>query len=191
MEIKGQDGCYLYIKPQEEERSIEEYGGLLKQMQESSMKQEEKYLEIAKGMKVLIAEDNIACQKLIAAYLKTLGIKSISMRSGQEAIQYVKTNICDLVLVDQVLPDMEGIEVAKTIGKQTKADNYLLPVVMMVSYEMPDMNQILKESGILDYLIKPVDVKQIKRVILAYQKADQGERQPKEQEKMAEERTEV
>lgn len=172
VEIKGQDGCYLYISPQEEEKTIEEYGLCLKALKESSAKQEEKYLAITKGMKVLIIEDNIACQKLIAAYLKSLGIKSISMRNGEEAIKYMKTESCDLVLVDQILPDMEGVEIAKILGKKASSDNSILPIVMMVSYEMPDMAKILQESGILDYMIKPIDIKQMKRVILAYQREE-------------------
>ena len=175
MEVKGQDGCYLYISPQEKEKTIEEYGIYLKALKENSIKQEEKYLAIAKGMKVLIIEDNIVCQKLIAAYLKSLGIKSISMRSGEEAIEYMKADSCDLVLVDQMLPDMEGVEIAKVLGKKASSDNSILPMVMMVSSEMPDMTKILKESGILDYMIKPIDIKQIKRVILAYQREEKTE----------------
>ncbi|MBD5543642.1 MAG: response regulator [Lachnospiraceae bacterium] len=170
MEIKGQDGCYLYMRPQEEEKSIEEYGSCLKMLKENAANREEQILSIANDMKVLIIEDNIACQKLITAYLKTLGIKSISMRSGEEAIEYMRSGVCDLVLVDQILPDMEGVEIAKTIRKQRNLDEQFPPIVMMVSYEAPDMEKILEESGILDYMIKPIDIKQLKRIILAYQR---------------------
>ncbi len=174
MEVRGQDGCYFYIRPQEEEKSIEEYGECLKMLKENSIRQEEKYLAIAKGMKVLIIEDNIACQKLISAYLKTMGIKSISMRSGGEAIKYMQSETCDLVLVDQILPDMEGTDIVKMLRKKSALEDSFPPVIMMVSYERSDMEKLLKESGILDYMIKPIDIREIKRVILTYQRKETG-----------------
>lgn len=167
MEIKGQDGCYLYLTAQEE-KPIEEYGSCLKILKENSAAQEEKILSVANGMKVLIVEDNIACQKLIAAYLKSLGIKSISMRTGEEAVKYMKSDTCSLVLVDQILPDMDGAEIARTI--RHNGGNQLPPFVMMVSYEVPNMEKLLEESGILDYMIKPIDIRQLKRIILTYQR---------------------
>ncbi|MCM1161152.1 MAG: response regulator [Roseburia sp.] len=175
MEIKGQDGCYLYISPQEKEKSIEEYGECLKMLKENSVRQEEKYLAIAKGMKVLLIEDNIACQKLAAAYLKTMGIKCLSMRNGEEAITYMEKDSCDLILVDQILPDMEGTDIVKTLRKKSALENSFPPVIMMISYERPDMEKLLKESGILDYMIKPIDIKQIKRVLLTYLKKEAAE----------------
>ena len=169
VEIKGQDGCYLYITAQEE-KPIEEYGNCLKMLKENSAKQEEKILSVANGMKVLIVEDNIACQKLIAAFLKSLGIKSISMRTGEEAVKYMKSDHCSLVLVDQILPDMDGVEIARAIRQNSHGENQFPPVVMMVSYEVPNMEKLLEESGILDYMIKPIDIRQLKRIILTYQR---------------------
>lgn len=167
MEIRGTDGGYLYIRPQEEEKSMEEYGDCLRTLRENFLKEEDaKYLAFAKGMKVLIVEDNIAWQKLIATYLKTLEIRSISMRTGEEAVNYMKENTCDLILMDQIMPDMEGTEIAQKIRKNLSDKGEFPPIVMMVSYEMPDLQEILQENSILDYMIKPVDVKQIRRVIL-------------------------
>ena len=174
MQIREINGGYRYMPPQEVEKSLEEYGSCLKVLRESfQKKEEEKYLTFAKGMKVLIIEENIAWQKLISACLRTWEIKSISVRSGKEAHMYVKENTCDLILVDQILPDVEGVELVQKIKKHHRKQEPLPPIVMMVSYEMPQLDKILKENEISDYMIKPVDVRQIERVILNCQKNEE------------------
>lgn len=177
MQIRETDGRYRYMPPQEKEKSIEEYGRCLRILKDSYQKEEEeKYLSFAKGMRILIVEDNIAWQKLISTCLRTWEIKSISVRSGEEAALYMKEKTCDLMLVDQMLPDMEGIELIKQMKKQLRKEVVFPPVVMMISYEMPQLDKILKENEIFDYMIKPVDVRQIERVILNCQRREETEK---------------
>lgn len=175
MQIREANGSYRYMPPQEAEKSLEEYGSCLKELRDSFLKQEEeKYLAFAKGMKVLIVEENIAWQKLISTCLRTWEIKSISVRTGEEAALYMKEHSCDLILLDQMLPDVEGPELIGKIRKYYKKEEPMPPIVLMVSYEMPQLNKILEENEIFDYMIKPVDVRQIERIILKCQKNEEA-----------------
>jgi len=105
--------------------------------------------------KVLIVDDNPQNLELLEAYMEDLpGVQTLTATNGLTALEVVRRERPDLVLLDVMMPKMSGFEVCK----QMKADPDIadIPVVMVTALNEPmDIERGL-DSGTNDYLTKPV-----------------------------------
>ena len=107
--------------------------------------------------KILIVDDdprNIFALKLS---LKARGFEIESADSAQKAIDLLKkSNDVDLVLMDMMMPEMDGYEAIKIIRKDQKINQ--LPVISVTAQAMPEDFQKCIDAGADDYVKKPVDM---------------------------------
>ena len=108
-------------------------------------------------IKILWADDEIDLLKPHIIFLENKGYEVIPVVSGNEALEFVEKNNTDIVFLDENMPGLSGIETAKRI----KALNQNLPVVMITKSEEEHIMDDAIGSNIADYLIKPVNPKQI------------------------------
>lgn len=110
--------------------------------------------------KVLIVDDdprNIFALKLT---LKSRGYQIESCTMAQEAIEILKNDHhFDVVLMDMMMPEMDGYEAIKII-KQTQ-DIDKIPVIAVTAQAMPEDRQKCIDAGAHDYVSKPIDVDQL------------------------------
>jgi DNA-binding response OmpR family regulator len=102
--------------------------------------------------KILLVDDEPRMLDLISLYLSPKGYYCIKKNSALDAIQYLETNRIDLILLDIMMPEMDGWEACKIIRKQ-----WDYPVIMLTARtEKPD---VVKGLGIGadDYISKPFD----------------------------------
>lgn len=107
-----------------------------------------------KGAKILIVEDEPQINRLIELVLISDGFYNIKKAfDGEEALDLIKSDKPDLILLDVMLPEIDGY----TLCKQIKEDKYLktVQVIMLTAKKMEE--DILKgfESGAIDYISKP------------------------------------
>lgn len=100
---------------------------------------------------VLIVDDEDLTLRTISRGLVGEGFEVLTAASGEEALQLFEDEKPDLVLLDIVLPGMDGVEVLR----QIKAANPACIVVMMSAYHMVDRAVEAMKLGAYDYLIKP------------------------------------
>lgn len=103
---------------------------------------------------VLIVDDQPQNIELLEAYLMPLKYTLITAASGKEAIQKVSENQIDLVLLDVMMPVMNGYEVCRKI--RTDAENHFLPIIMVTALADTDSRIQGLESGADDFLNKPL-----------------------------------
>ena len=115
---------------------------------------------------VLLAEDGIDNQKLIALLLEKVGLTVDVAENGQVAVEKVSTNSYDLVLMDMHMPVMDGIEATK----QIVANNYDKPVIALTGGVTEDNINTLKNAGCRDILAKPIEKKKFYDVLKTYLK---------------------
>jgi adenylate cyclase len=105
--------------------------------------------------RILIVDDNPANLDIIETRLKSRGYETVTARDGEEALAVVRQSLPDLVLLDVMMPKIDGIEVCRRL----KADATLpfIPIVMVTA--KADAKDIVAglEAGGDDYLTKPVD----------------------------------
>ena len=112
-------------------------------------------------MNVLIVDDEALHAQVIAEYLSLSGIKSAIRFSGNEAIEWLKSNDCSAVITDINMPNGTGFDLItwiKKMGKTTKV------VAMSGGNNVHEIEQFCEVMEIL-YLQKPIDLKNILSVI--------------------------
>lgn len=105
--------------------------------------------------RVLVVDDNAANRRLLAARLNAEYFEVVSASDGAEAIAICERGLCDIVLLDAMMPDMDGFEVCRRLkGLYATAH---LPVVMVTALDQLTDRVRGLEAGADDFLTKPID----------------------------------
>ncbi len=100
---------------------------------------------------LLLVEDDVSLAGWIQEFLEQKGYKTIHVSRGDAVMDSLKNNPVDLVLLDVMLPGMNGMDVCKAIRR-----DYTMPILMLTA-QGEEMDEILGlEAGANDYIIKPV-----------------------------------
>lgn len=121
----------------------------------------------SKGLKILIVEDNQVNQKLLQIVLKNLGCETDVASNGEAAVEKVKTNKYDLVLMDLQMPVMGGCEATQII--RSKISN-TLPIIALTAAAMKEDEEKSLAAGMNDYVTKPVELNKLREKILQWAK---------------------
>ncbi|MCK4998294.1 MAG: response regulator [Anaerohalosphaera sp.] len=104
---------------------------------------------------VLVVDDNEQNLELLLAYLEEIDCVTVAAQSGEQALEIVRDQQIDLVLLDVMMPKMSGFEVCKRIKSDPNTAH--IPVIMVTALsEMGDIERAI-DSGTDDFLSKPVN----------------------------------
>ena len=115
-------------------------------------------------LRILLAEDNPENRKLILSLLEQLGHRVTAVEDGQAAVEAAAAQEFDLALMDVEMPRMDGLSATRAIRKQEGEDRYL-PVIALTAHAFPEDRQRCLEAGMDAYLSKPIDIKELLRLI--------------------------
>lgn len=105
---------------------------------------------------VLVVEDSPLLRMMAQKQLEKLGLRSVSASTGLEAVDLLKANSYDLVLMDLHIPDIDGLEVTRQVREMELPLAKHTPIIAMTAAAMKgDLDRCL-EAGMDDYLPKPV-----------------------------------
>ena len=102
---------------------------------------------------ILVAEDDKNTRRLMEAVLKEHGYHPILACDGLEALKLLDTHHVDLVILDIIMPGMDGYE----FTRQLRATDYTLPILMVTAKQLPEDKRKGFIVGTDDYMTKPVD----------------------------------
>lgn len=124
--------------------------------------------------KLVIAEDDDAIAHLISAGLGDAGFLCLRARDGEEALDLVRSETPDLLVLDLMMPKLDGIGVCRRI----KADVLLsrVPILMLTSMAGIDQKVAGLEAGADDYLSKPFDLRELTARVKALIRQSRRER---------------
>ena len=118
-------------------------------------------------MKILLVEDNLMNQKVVMFNLKKLNCEITPVSNGKEALENFKNNSYDLILMDIMLPEMNGYEITTEIRKFEKLREVKNPVTIIAltanTYENDKEKCI--SVGMNEYLSKPFSAQQLIKTI--------------------------
>jgi len=106
-------------------------------------------------LKVLMVEDSKVAIKAIAGYLEELGLQPLVAETGRDAVEIYRRERPDIILLDIILPDITGYEVAKQVRKLQGKDDWTAIIFLSVMSKDEDLARGI-EAGGDDYLTKPV-----------------------------------
>ncbi|NIJ70700.1 response regulator [Xanthomonas sp. 60] len=108
------------------------------------------------GRTVLLAEDDVRNIFALSSVLEPLGVKLEIARNGREAVDRLAELDVDLVLMDIMMPEMDGLTAMREIRSQRRLQN--LPIIALTAKAMPDDRERCLQAGANDYIAKPIDV---------------------------------
>ncbi|OQP56061.1 hypothetical protein A4H97_20995 [Niastella yeongjuensis] len=114
------------------------------------------------NLHILITEDNEANQSLLSHIFKNWNIPFDIANNGQEAIEKLKTNDYNMVLMDIQMPLMDGYTAARKIRNELKS---AIPIVAMTAHALPGEKEKCLSYGMNDYITKPVKQEQLRELI--------------------------
>ncbi len=106
--------------------------------------------------KILVVEDEPSLQKLLEYQLKRIGHEIRMAPDGQQALEMVKSDRPDLVLLDVMLPVMDGFQVLKHLQDDKTTNN--IPVIMLSAKGQQHDIAAGIEKGVFDYITKPFNI---------------------------------
>ncbi|MCF2446432.1 response regulator [Dyadobacter sp. CY345] len=116
------------------------------------------------GKKVLLADDDMRNIFALSAVLEQAGFAITIATNGREALEKLsQEKDIDLVLMDVMMPEMDGIEATKMIRKQGKWNN--LPIIAVTAKAMQGDRELCLAAGANDYISKPVDIDKLLSLI--------------------------
>ena len=112
----------------------------------------------ASGARVLVVEDEPHIRDLIALHLSLEGLKPVAVGDGDEGLRLARAEPFDLVVLDLMLPGLDGVTVCRAIRRDTT--NGDVPILMLTARREESDKVLGLESGADDYLTKPFGVRE-------------------------------
>lgn len=113
-------------------------------------------------MKILLIDDDEALTTIFTSVLTKDGFEVIASNTGQEGMDKAKTELPNLILLDQVLPDYSGNDILKQLKADDKTKN--IPVIILSNFSQEELVKEAINAGAVDYIFKyqvePKDVVQ-------------------------------
>ena len=117
-------------------------------------------------MKILIIEDD----KLLAEALQTLlEIKGFDVEvvyDGEDGTEYAETGIYDLLIMDVMMPVMDGLEATKAIRELEREDAKKIPIIAMTANAFEEDRKACLDAGMDEHIGKPIDIPLLKSAII-------------------------
>ena len=114
------------------------------------------------GKKVLIVDDGEVNVRIASKYLSQFNFTISSASSGKECLELIKTNQYDIIFLDHMMPDMDGVA---TIRAMLATGLKLPPIVALTANSYTGLKEEYLAQGFSDYLQKPIDFKQLNKII--------------------------
>lgn len=121
--------------------------------------------ETPKSLHILVAEDNLINQKLAVRLLQKQGHTSVVANNGREALETWERQPFDAILMDMMMPEMDGLVATMKIREREKATGQHIPIIAVTANVMAGDQEKCLAAGMDDYIPKPVDVTRLYAVL--------------------------
>jgi CheY-like chemotaxis protein/HPt (histidine-containing phosphotransfer) domain-containing protein len=118
----------------------------------------------ASSLSILVVDDDELNRQMMRLILKREGHSVVFAANGVEAVEAVKAQWFDMVLMDLQMPIMDGTEASRQIREWEKGKDHTFIVALTASY-LPEKGAELFEAGIDNYLAKPFEVKHLRNIL--------------------------
>lgn len=122
------------------------------------------------GKKVLTVDDNEMNLEVISSILELMDIEVSKSNGGREAKERLRREKFDLVLTDDMMPDINGTQLMEWIKKSSNEINYTTPVVVLTANAVVGAREDYFKKGFDDYMTKPIDIDILQKILMKYLK---------------------
>lgn len=115
---------------------------------------------------VLLVDDNVLNLKVAEKLLKAYKLKVTCVNSGLECLNITKNHKFDLIFLDHMMPDMDGIQTLYNLKK--RAEGFDTPVIVLTANAIEGSKEMYLREGFVGYLSKPIDQKELDNILRKY-----------------------
>src|SRR5262245_50656926 len=123
-----------------------------------------------KKPRILIAEDFEENRIALKLLLKHSGFDVIEAEDGRQAVEAVRREKPDLVLMDVTLPEIDGLQATREIRDPDEFQQ--IPIIIVSTHDNEEIRQQASEAGGTEYISKPIEIEDLKRLIESCLSAD-------------------
>ena len=109
------------------------------------------------NLRILVAEDNIVNQRIAVRVLEKIGWKVTAVNNGQEVLNILNDQTFDVILMDDTMPLLSGLEATLVIRQEEKQTGQHVPIIAMTANAMTGDKEKYLASGMDGYVSKPFD----------------------------------
>jgi two-component system, chemotaxis family, chemotaxis protein CheY len=118
------------------------------------------------GKSILVVDDTRSMRKMVTAVLQTAGYSVHEAGDGVEALELAREQVFDLVVTDQNMPRMDGVNLIRKLRTLATYDSVAL---LVLSTEVnPELKQQGREAGATGWMAKPFDPQQMLEIVRAF-----------------------
>ncbi len=108
---------------------------------------------------ILMVEDEARNLTLLRDLLQVSGYRTIEATDGEQGVELAKASKPDLILMDVLMPKMDGLEATRILKADATTSN--IPILVLTSYAMKGDKETILQAGCDGYLAKPLDIKEL------------------------------
>ncbi len=123
---------------------------------------------IAPDARILVVDDNSMNLMVVVKLLRDTRVKVDTAESGREALQKTAENTYHVILMDHMMPEMDGVATLRAVRSQTKGFCQKTPVIALTANVMSDAEQVYRNMGFDGYLAKPISAPLLEAGLLKY-----------------------
>jgi len=108
---------------------------------------------------ILIVEDEPRNLKLLRDLLQRFGYETLEATDGEQGVELASARIPNLILMDIMMPKMDGLEATRIIKTDPKTKH--IPIIALTSFAMKGDRERTLEAGCDRYIAKPIDIQEV------------------------------
>lgn len=147
----------------------EEEGQQTENAEDTDNATEEKEPEVViNSGNIMIVDDNMLNLEVASGIMELLGMNTKTVESGIECLELLKGGEKpDIIFMDHMMPELDGLETMKII-RQLDSEVSGMPIVLLTANAVAGVRESMLEEGFDDFLSKPIDVDELKRILLRF-----------------------
>jgi len=110
-------------------------------------------------LKILIVEDNLDLRTILQTIVESLGYSVLLVSNGSEAVDVAAAELPDLIMMDMVMPEMDGLQATRLIRQNPKTSS--IPILAVTALGTHKNREDILQSGCDDYIAKPFKFAQL------------------------------
>lgn len=115
-----------------------------------------KFCNMMDKIKILVVDDSETNLVLLEAVLQNSGYEVNTANNSNQAIYYLENNIPELILLDLLMPNVNGFDFIKILQKNKKWKD--IPVIIVTAYANQENIEMANQLGVVDMIEKPIDI---------------------------------
>ena len=169
VESEYQNGSAFHVEIPQEIMNATPIGDLNESFEKAQKsKQEKKTYFIAPEAKVLVVDDNKMNLEVVKGILKRSQVQVDLAKSGFECLTKTKEKQYDLILMDHMMPGLDGVETLKALQEEAENPNRNTVVIALTANAISGCRQMYLEHGFTDYLSKPIEAWRLEEMLMEY-----------------------